>query len=144
SSHGDTTVFIDGVKSIAGFPVFAEGRLVAIYYLGFGNLLTELSAELQDVLESVSDLLGLIIQRAEYREQVESLVLAVSAHQQHSGLTDGRLMVGNSPRLTEVYNLIQKYAPVDVPTLIQGETGTGKELAAKEIHRLSLRSKKPF
>jgi two-component system NtrC family response regulator len=144
SSNGDTTVFIDGVKSVAGFPVFAEGRLVAIYYLGFGNLLTELSSELQEVLESVSDLIGLIIQRAEYREQVESLRLAASASSTHASLPDGRLMVGHSSKLSEIYTLIQKFAPVDVPTLIQGETGTGKELAAKEIHRLSLRSKKPF
>lgn len=144
TTNGDTTVFIDGVKSVAGFPVFAEGRLVAIFYLGFRNLLTELSFELQCVLESVSDLLGLIIQRAEYREQVASLELAASARNTESTLPEGRLMVGFSQPLAEVYSLIQKFAPVDVPVLIQGETGTGKELAAKELHRLSLRSKQPF
>jgi Nif-specific regulatory protein len=53
-------------------------------------------------------------------------------------------MVGDSPRMREVYRFIEKVASMDSTTLIYGESGTGKELAARAIHRNSPRSAKPF
>lgn len=53
-------------------------------------------------------------------------------------------MVGASGQMKDVYSFIEKAAPVDLPVLIIGETGTGKELVAQEIHRLSHRSEGPF
>ena len=51
-------------------------------------------------------------------------------------------MIGQSPAMLEVYDLIKKVAPSSVPVLIQGETGTGKELVAKALHAASPRSAK--
>lgn len=143
SMNGDSTVFVRGVRSVAGFPVLAEGRLMAIFYLGFDNLLKHLSQELQHVLEAAADILGIVIQRALLREQLENLKLRASSSPEAS-LPSGRLMVGSSEKLVAVYHLISRLAPVDVSTLILGETGTGKELAAKELHRMSPRGRKPF
>jgi DNA-binding NtrC family response regulator len=53
-------------------------------------------------------------------------------------------IIGESPRMLEVYELVQKVAPTDSTVLITGETGTGKELIAKAIHFNSLRKNKPF
>ncbi len=53
-------------------------------------------------------------------------------------------MVGESPGLRRVQWAIQVVAPTDSTVLIQGETGTGKELVAHAIHDLSRRSKRPF
>jgi len=53
-------------------------------------------------------------------------------------------MIGNSQAMKEVYNIIHKVAPTDATVLIQGETGTGKELAAKAIHNESRRAKAPI
>ncbi len=49
-------------------------------------------------------------------------------------------LVGKSPKMQAVYQLVRKGAKGDPPILIQGETGCGKEVVAKEIHRLSDRS----
>ena len=59
---------------------------------------------------------------------------------------DGRVetIIGESSRMIEVYELVQKVAPTDSTVLITGETGTGKELIAKAIHFNSLRKNKPF
>lgn len=53
-------------------------------------------------------------------------------------------LIGKSPLMQDLYQKIQEIAPVDVPGLIQGETGTGKELVAQALHRLSARKEKAF
>ncbi len=52
-------------------------------------------------------------------------------------------MVGDSPRMRDVYQFIARVAPRDVTVLIFGESGTGKELVARAIHRNSSRADKP-
>jgi two-component system, NtrC family, response regulator AtoC len=53
-------------------------------------------------------------------------------------------LIGSSPAMQKVYDLISKVAPSDATVLINGETGTGKELVAQTIHALSRRRKEPF
>ena len=53
---------------------------------------------------------------------------------------DQRYLIGSSPQLTKVLNMVRKVAKTNTNVLITGETGTGKELVAREIHRLSDRS----
>jgi len=53
-------------------------------------------------------------------------------------------MVGASPAICAVFDLVRKMATTEMPVLITGETGTGKELTAQEIHERSLRKHGPF
>ena len=53
-------------------------------------------------------------------------------------------IIGRSPALQRVFEMIDRVAPTDVSVLIQGESGTGKELVAREIHRRSARKAMPF
>src|SRR5262249_7795373 len=53
-------------------------------------------------------------------------------------------MLGSSVEMRRVYSMIERAAPTDATVLIQGETGTGKEVAAQAIHRLSARCDGPF
>jgi two-component system NtrC family response regulator len=62
---------------------------------------------------------------------------------------DGRMeeleqMVGTSPSIRAVFDLVRKVAKTEMPVLITGETGTGKELTAHAIHERSLRKQGPF
>src|SRR4051812_32819114 len=59
---------------------------------------------------------------------------------------DGQLgdMIGQSVKMRQIFGLIKKIAPMDVSVVIQGETGTGKELVARAIHENSSRKKGPL
>ncbi len=53
-------------------------------------------------------------------------------------------IIGKSPAMRELFDLISRVAPADSTVLITGETGSGKELVARAIHRRSKRSARPF
>ncbi|MCS6951520.1 MAG: sigma-54 dependent transcriptional regulator [Bryobacteraceae bacterium] len=53
-------------------------------------------------------------------------------------------MIGSSPQMVEIYKIISRVAPTDATVLLEGETGTGKELVARMIHRNSPRAAHPF
>ncbi len=53
-------------------------------------------------------------------------------------------LIGHSPKMQEVFELIKRIAPIESTVLITGETGTGKELVARAIHSHSKRCDGPF
>ena len=53
-------------------------------------------------------------------------------------------MIGTSPEIQRVLNLIEKVSPTDSPVLILGQSGTGKELVARKVHHRSHRAAKPL
>jgi len=85
--------------------------------------------------------LRLLVDTALVHRPQSRLNLLLKENSDKPGFED---MVGRSPRIKEVYRQIRQAAHTDIPVLITGETGTGKELVARAIHQLSGRSKKPF
>ncbi len=61
----------------------------------------------------------------------------------HNGRACAEL-IGSSPAITELQRVIQRFAAVDAPVLITGETGTGKEMVANLLHQHSRRGVGPF
>jgi DNA-binding NtrC family response regulator len=53
-------------------------------------------------------------------------------------------IVGESPMMKEIFDVVQQVAPTRATVLVLGESGTGKELIAKAVHQLSPRAKQPF
>ncbi len=53
-------------------------------------------------------------------------------------------MIGTCPAMHRVFHLIRKVAPTDIPVLISGASGTGKEMVARAIHQRSLLARGPF
>ena len=56
----------------------------------------------------------------------------------------GSQMIGSSPQMLQVYDLINRVASINASVLVTGESGTGKELIATAIHNLGIRANKPF
>ena len=90
-----------------------------------------------------SNLLALTVARAVQRARLlaEFSRLRDAAEQQ---VADPTTLLGTSPAMQKVRDMIQRVAATDASVLILGETGTGKELVARTIHRESGRANGPF
>jgi two-component system, NtrC family, response regulator AtoC len=53
-------------------------------------------------------------------------------------------IIGESPAMREIFEVVQQVAPTRATVLVTGESGTGKELIARAVHQLSPRAKQPF
>ncbi|MBU6448427.1 MAG: sigma-54 dependent transcriptional regulator [Rhodospirillales bacterium] len=69
---------------------------------------------------------------------------AQAAERHESIASQQEFFIGECPAMQQVFSRIRRYAQVDAPVLISGETGTGKELAARAIHQRSARAAMPF
>lgn len=136
---------MSGVEVCKGVSVI-RSDVPVILVTGMGSMdsaVAALRAGAYDFLSKPVDanMLGLTLKRAidhrKLREEVK--LLRASAPEQGAGG-----MVGDSPALCKVREMVERVAPRDVSVLIEGETGTGKELVARAIHRASSRAKGPF
>jgi DNA-binding NtrC family response regulator len=83
-------------------------------------------------------ILGNVQRSVELRQEVDTLRTELR------NLGRFGAFVGGSPAMQRVYDQIERVAPTDSTVLVTGETGTGKELAARTVHQLSRRSRQPF
>jgi DNA-binding NtrC family response regulator len=83
-------------------------------------------------------LLDKVVERQDTRREVKVLRRQLREHG-----TFGN-MIGSSPSMRKVYQVVEQAAPTSASVLIWGESGTGKELVAKTIHQLSPRAQQPF
>ena len=88
------------------------------------------------------DELEMRIARALKQQNLE--VENVSLRQQLDSKFGLENIVGESPAMKEIFEIVQQVAPSRATVLIGGESGTGKELVAKAVHQLSPRAKQPF
>ncbi len=82
-----------------------------------------------------------ILSRAYY---VHSLETEYRTLQQRLNTSSFGEIIGSSAKMTSVFNIIRQVSTTDVPVLITGASGTGKELIARSIHSHSSRQDKPF
>ena len=67
-----------------------------------------------------------------------------TVHQRTEAATTCDRLIGSSPQIRQVYQLVHRVANLNASVLVTGESGTGKELIARAIHNLGSRSEKPF
>ena len=89
-------------------------------------------------LVELENILNKVCEKRDLKNQCVALKRSVEQ------LQGSARLVGNSEAIKNVRNLITKVAPTNSTVLVLGETGTGKELAARELHDQSKRADKPF
>jgi DNA-binding NtrC family response regulator len=88
------------------------------------------------------DELKLIVEKALELRQLKQEIQGWRKTQSERGRLDQ--IIGRSPRMQAVYQMVETVAAVQSTVLITGESGTGKELVARAVHNLSPRNDKPF
>ncbi len=84
----------------------------------------------------------MLLRRIQDRRDLVSENLAL--RERITDASTARRIVGESPAIQKIREMILKVGPSNAPVLVQGESGTGKELVAAEIHMSSTRAKNPF
>lgn len=138
SSHSVMNLKLASVMCV---PLIARGNLLGIIYLGNNNVISLFTTDTLQLLELFAAQAALLIHNALLINELklERKELAERIEQLRYGS-----MIGSSDAMRDVFHKIEKVAGIDIPVLIQGETGTGKELVAQEIHNKSPRRDGPF
>jgi DNA-binding NtrC family response regulator len=89
-------------------------------------------------IQRLKILLDKVVERLETLREVKALRRQLREHGTFGS------MIGNSPEMRKIYQVIEQAAPTSASVLITGESGTGKELVAQTIHQLSARASFPF
>lgn len=92
------------------------------------------SGRIIGAVETLTDISEIVRQQAEIRALKRSM-------ETRDGYDE---ILGRSPQMQRLFEMIASVAPSDAPVLIQGQSGTGKEMVARALHRASPRAAKPF
>jgi PAS domain S-box-containing protein len=106
----------------------------AVHVVKNASVLIDSEGHLLGAVETFTDISEIVRQK----QEIDSLRKSCRLEEGHHGL------LGESQPMQDLFELIENVAQTDAPVLIQGQSGTGKELVARGIHEESPRSTKPF
>lgn len=127
--------------SVMCVPLLDKGSLLGLIYVGNDNIVNLFTRKHLEVLNIFAVQASLIVANALL---VNDLKLDKQQLEERIAQMRFGSIIGASDAMRDVFRKVEKVAGTDVSVLVQGETGTGKELIARELHNRSSRIKKPF
>ncbi len=127
------------VRSLLCVPLTLFNRTIGCVYLDTVNIADRFNEDHMELVTAVAGISAVALENARRLQWLEQ-----ENQRLMKEITLDRSLVGESPRMKEVFQFLARVAPTDATILIGGESGTGKELAARAAHRKSPRATKPF
>jgi transcriptional regulator with GAF, ATPase, and Fis domain len=129
------------LSSVLCVPLLDRGQLLGVLYVGNDRITALFEPVALEVLTTFAAQAALLVRNALLVRE-----LRADNRQLHQQLEQQRFgeLVGSSPAMRAIFSTVQKVAGTEINVLITGETGTGKELIARELHRRSPRAHGPF
>ena len=124
-------------------PLLCENETLGVIYVDLPETKGTFTEERCNLFDTVAGLAAQLISSQRTRQQLMATSQRLQTLEDLVWEGDG-LVVGESQASKRVDELIRSAAPQDVTVLITGETGTGKEMVARAIHKLSPRKDEPF
>ena len=132
-----------GIRSVLCVPLrHAESGVIGAIYMDHRKLEDLFAEKDRALLSAFGNLVSIAVVNARMYSQIGDRALFFQ--KQIEGRHRLEELVGQSRAMQDVFKLVDVAAESDMTVLIQGETGTGKELAARAIHARSKRKDKPF
>jgi transcriptional regulator with GAF, ATPase, and Fis domain len=127
------------VRSLLCVPLTVFDKVTGCIYLDTTHAAGRFDEEHLQLVTAIAGIAAVALENARHLQwlEQENLRLTTEINLDHN-------MIGESARMKAVYQLLSRVAPTESTVLIEGASGTGKELAARAIHRNSPRSGKPF
>lgn len=136
------SIIVQQIRSIACVPLRIKSRQIGAIYMDCLTDRGRFKRENLPFLEAFANLAALAIENARFyqtlREENRQLRREIQS------LHGFEEIIGQSPRMRELFDILQRVLDTDVTVLIHGESGTGKELIARAIHYNGHRKDKPF
>ncbi|ABS26295.1 sigma-54-dependent Fis family transcriptional regulator [Anaeromyxobacter sp. Fw109-5] len=138
---GSTSVVNLKLCSVMCAPLMQKGEVCGVIYLGNDSVVSLFDDRSLEALTVFAAQASLLVQNAMLLDSLrrENVALKEAVSSKHYGE-----LIGSGASMREVYRRIEKVAGTDISVLVSGETGTGKEVVAREIHRRSTRASGPF
>jgi len=129
------------LSSVMCVPLLYRNDLLGVLYLGNDSITALFTEDQLKLLEVFASQASMIVHNALMLNELK--VSNRNLRDQLRSASQGD-MIGSCAEMKQVFKILRRVAPTDISVLILGETGTGKELVAQELHRLSERNAKPF
>jgi transcriptional regulator with GAF, ATPase, and Fis domain len=127
------------VRSLLCVPLTMFQKVTGCIYLDTCDAASRFDEDHLQLVAAIAGTSAVALENARRMHWLEQENLRLSAE-----INLDHNLIGESPRMKEVYQFLARVAPTESNVLLQGESGTGKELAARAIHRNSPRSGKAF
>ena len=127
------------IHALLAVPLLVSGQILGLIYLDTPDPTAHFDEDHLQLMRAIAAVAAVALENIRHVSRLEDENRRLQAE-----IAIEHDMVGQSPRMREVYQFINKVAQTSSTVLICGESGTGKELAARAIHGNSLRTRKPF